>query len=101
MKKLKLNVQGTTNEDYELKVVTLLLTDDKIETIKKSKAFLEANKDIDTIRVRIDEPSLPSMSDTRLGYGFIHVSNADALYFIGTDHYDSANQVETEAFELD
>jgi len=100
MKKVELSVGWKTNEYYDLDDVTLLLTDDKIEAIKKSKDFLKANPDVDSIRVRIDENCLASMSEHRLGYGFVIVSNSDALYFIGTDHYDSSNQVETGAFNL-
>ena len=100
MKKVELSVGWKTNEYYDLDDVTLLLTDDKIEDIKKSKDFLKANPDVDSIRVRIDENCLASMSEHRLGYGFVIVSNSDALYFIGTDHYDSSNQVETGAFNL-
>lgn len=101
MKKIELKVEWKTNEYYDLDDVTLLLTDDKIEAIKKSKDFLKANPDVDSIRVRIDENCLASMSNSsRLGYGFVIVSNSDALYFIGTDHYDSSNQVETGAFNL-
>lgn len=100
MKKIELKVEWKTNEYYDLDDVTLLLTDDKIKTIEKSKDFLKANPDVDSIRVRIDENCLASMSEHRLGYGFVIVSNSDALYFIGTDHYDSSNQVETGAFNL-
>jgi len=100
MKKVELSVQWKTNEYYDLDDVTLLLPDDKIEAIEKSKDFLKANPDVDSIRVRIDENCLASMSEHRLGYGFVIVSNSDALYFIGTDHYDSSNQVETGAFNL-
>jgi len=100
MKKLELKIEWKTNEYYDLDDVTLLLTDEKIATIEKSQLFLKDNPDIDSIRVQIDENCITSMSDHRLGYGFIIVSNSDRVYFIGTDHYDSANQVETYAFTL-
>ena len=101
MKKLELKVEWKTNEYYDMDMVTFLLTDEKIKTIEKAKKFMKDNPDIDTVRVRIDENCLESMSDYRLGYGFVLVSNAEALYFVGTDHYDSSNQVETESFILD
>jgi hypothetical protein len=100
MKKLELEVNWKTNEYYEMSVVTLLLPDDKIESIEKSQKFLKANPDIDSIRVRIDEDCLASMSDSRLGYGFVMVGSGDELYFIGCDHYDSTLQVETIPFTL-
>lgn len=101
MRKFELTVEWKTNEYYDMDDVTLLLTDEKIEVIKKSRDFLKANPDVDSIRVRIDENCLASMSNSsRLGYGFVIVGNGDAIYFIGTDHYDSSNQVETGAFIL-
>lgn len=101
MKKLELKVEWKTNEYYDVDVVTLLLPDEKIETIEKCQKLMKANPDVDSVRVRIDENCLASMSeDYRLGYGFVVVGSGDALYFIGTDHYDSKNQVETESFEL-
>ena len=102
MQKLELEVVWTSNEHYYLDNVTLLLTDDKIETIKKAQRLSEANPDIDTIRVRIDQDCLASMSDYRLGYGFVLVGGGEgtALYFIGTDHYNSQYQVETGEFFL-
>lgn len=100
MKKLELNVDWKTNEYYEVNVVTLLLTDDKIDSIQKSQQFLKDNSDVDSIRVRIDQECLATDTDYTLGYGFIMVGSGDALYFIGTDHNDSQYQVETEGFEL-
>jgi len=100
MKEIKLNIEWRTNEYYEMNVVTLLLTDDKIETIKKSQQFLKENSDVDTIRVRVDQNCLTSDTDYKLGYGFVMVGSGDALHFIGTDHHDSQYQVETESFEL-
>jgi len=101
MKKLELKVEWKTNEYYELDDVTLLIPDDKLEAIEKSQKFLKANPDVDSIRVRIDKNCLASMSESsRLGYGFVIVGSGDALYFIGTDSYDSSNQVETGAFTL-
>lgn len=100
--KLELKVEWYSNEHYYLDNVTLLLTDEKVETIKKAQRLSEENPDIDTIRVRIDEDCLASMSEYRLGYGFVLVGGGEgtALYFIGTDHYDSKNQVETGEFFL-
>jgi hypothetical protein len=101
MKKVELKVGWKTNEYYELDDVTMLIPDDKIEAIEKSQKFLKANPDVDTVRVRIDKDCLASMSEfSRLGYGFIIVSSGTGLYFIGTDSFDSSNQVETESFEL-
>ena len=100
-KKLELKVGWKTNEYYELDDVTLLIPDDKEEAIIKSQEFLKANPDVDTVRVRIDKDCLASMSDSsRLGYGFVIVSSGTGLYFIGTDNFDSKNQVETEEFFL-
>ena len=100
MKKLELKVEWKTNEYYEMNDVTLLIPDDKIEAIEKSQTFLKANPDVDSIRVRIDADCLASMSDYRLGYGFVMVGNGDTLYFIGSDHYESSYQVHTESFTL-
>lgn len=101
MKEIKLNIEWKTNEYYEMNVVTLLLTDEKIETIQKSQQFLKENSDVDSIRVRVDQDYLTSDTDYKLGYGFVMVGSGDVLYFIGTDHHDSQLQVETEGFELD
>jgi hypothetical protein len=101
MKEIKLNIEWRTNEYYEMNVVTLLLTDDKIETIQKSQQFLKENRDVDSIRVRVDQNCLTSDTDYKLGYGFVMVGSGDALHFIGTDHHDSQYQVETESFELE
>jgi hypothetical protein len=100
--KLELKVEWFSNEHYYLNNVTLLLTDEKVETIKKAQRLSEENPDIDTIRVRIDEDCLANFGDYRLGYGFVLVGGGEgtALYFIGTDHYDSKNQVETGEFFL-
>ena len=100
MKKLELKIDWKTNEYYELDDVTLLLTDEKIFAIQRVGAFLKNNPDIEDARVRIDEDCLASMSTHRLGYGFVIVNRSDRLYFIGTDHYDSTLQVETDAFTL-
>ena len=101
MKKLELKVEWKTNEYYEVDTLTLLLTDDKIAAIQKAQQFLKENRDIDTIRVRVDQDCLATMTDYKLGYGFVIVGGGDALYFIGTDHSDSQYQVETESFELE
>jgi len=100
MKKLELTIEWKTNEYYELNDVTLLLTDETISAVQRAQAFLSENPDVDSARVRIDEDCISSMSECRLGYGFVIVSKGDLLYFIGTDHYDSANQVETDAFTI-
>jgi hypothetical protein len=101
MKKYELNVGWKTNEYYDIDDVTLSLPDDKVVSIRKSQDWLKSNPSIDSIRVRIDKNCLSSMSDdSRLGYGFVIVRGGDALYFIGTDSYDSTNQVETESFTL-
>lgn len=101
MKKLELKVEWKTNEYYEVDVVTLLLTDEKIATIEKSQQFLKENKDVDSIRVMIDQDCLASGTDYRLSYAHVIVTAGDALYLIATDSFDSANQVETEHFDLD
>jgi hypothetical protein len=100
--KFELNVEWTSNEHYYLDNVTLLLTDEKEETIKKAQRLSEENPDIDTIRVRIDQDCLANFGDDVLGYGFVLVGGGigTALYFIGTDHFDSKNQVETGEFFL-
>jgi len=101
MRKFELNIEWKTNECYYMDSLKLSIPDDKLISIKKSQAFLKSNPSIDSIRIRIDENCLSSMSDdSRLGYGFVIVSKGDDLYFIGTDHYYSSNQVETEAFTL-
>lgn len=99
-KKLELSVLWSTNEYYEMENVTLLLVEEKVTAIEKAQKFLKENPDSDSVRVRIDQDCLASMSDHKLGYGFVIVSSGDTLYFIGTDHYDSSNQVETESFTL-
>lgn len=100
MKKLELKIEWKTNEYYDLNNVTLLLTDEKIEAIEKSQKFLKNNPDVNSIKVMIDENCLANFGDCRLGYGFVLVGNGENLYFVGTDHYDSANQVETDAFTI-
>ena len=100
MKKLELKVEWKTNEYYEVNVVTLLLTDDKITAIQESQQFLKENSDVDSIRVRIDQDCLATDTDYRLGYGFVMIGSGDVVYFIGTDSFDSQYQVETEGFEL-
>lgn len=97
--KKELDVAWKTNEYYDMDHVTVLLVEEKVAAIEKAQKFLRENPDLDSIRVRIDEDCLASMSEHRLGYGFVIVSTG-ALYFIGTDHYDSSNQVETNAFNL-
>ena len=100
MPKFELKVEWKTNEYYDMEYVTLLIPDDKLEAIEKAQAFLKANPDIDSIRVRIDADCLASMSEHRLGYGFVIVRNGDSLNFIGTDNYESSYQVETESFTV-
>jgi len=100
MPKFELKVEWKTNEYYDMEYVTLLIPDDKLEAIEKAQAFLKANPDIDSIRVRIDGDCLASMSEHRLGYGFVIVRNGDSLNFIGTDNYESSYQVETESFTV-
>ena len=100
--KLELSVEWRTNEYYDMDTVTLLLVEEKIAAIQKAKTILAENPDFDSIRIMIDENCIASDSTLhRLGYGFVLVRDGDALYFIGTDHYDSSNQVETEPFELE
>ena len=100
--KLELKVEWYSNEHYYLDNVTLLIPDEKEETIRKAQKLCGENPDIDTIRVRIDADCLASMSEYKLGYGFVLVGGGKgtALYFIGTDNFDSKNQVETEEFYL-
>lgn len=100
-KKLELSIEWRTNEYYDMDTITLLLVEEKIAAIEKAQTILEKNPDFDSIRVMIDENCISSDSTMhRLGYGFVLVRAGDELYFIGTDHYDSANQVETEGFVL-
>lgn len=98
-KKYELQIGWKTNEYYEMDNVTLLLVEEKVAAIEKAQAFLKKNPDIDSMRVRIDNDCLGSMSEVRLGYGFVIVSGG-SMYFVGTDNYDSAYQVETESFIL-
>jgi hypothetical protein len=100
-KKFELSVEWRTNEYYMMDTVTLLLDEEKIGAIEKAQTTLKENPDFDSIRIMIDENCISSDSDLhRLGYGFVIVCAGDDLYFIGTDHYDSSNQVETEGFTL-
>ena len=101
MKKFELKVEWKTNEYYDVDVVTLLLTDEKIATIEKSQQFLKDNGDVDSIRVMIDQDCLATNNDYKLSYAHAIVTAGDALYLIATDNFDSANQVETEHFDLD
>lgn len=102
MTKFKLKIEWKTNEYYDIDALTLQLTEVKMAAIRKARAILKENPDFDSIRVMIDEKCITAESDLhRLGYGFVLVRSGDGLYFVGTDHYDSANQVETESFELE
>lgn len=100
--KLELKIEWWSNDHYYLDNVTVLLTDEKIETIKKAQRMSEQNRDIEGIRVRIDEDCLACFGDYRLGYGFVQVGVGEGtgLYFIGTDHHNSQLQVETGEFFL-
>ena len=100
--KLELSIEWRTNEYYDMDTVTLLLVEEKVAAIQKAQTILKENPDLDSIRVMIDQDCIASDSTLhKLGYGFVLVRAGDALYFVGTDHYDSSNQVETEGFELD
>ena len=100
-KKFELSIEWRTNEYYMMDTVTLLLIEEKVAAIEKAQTILKENPDFDSIRVMIDEKHIDSDSTFhRLGYGFVLVRAGDDLYFIGTDHYDSSNQVETEGFTL-
>jgi len=102
MKTFNLNIEWKTNEYYDIDSLTLTLTDEKIAAIEKAQTILRENPDFDSIRVMIDENCISADSNLhRLGYGFVLVRAGDALYFVGTDHYNSANQVETEGFEIE
>jgi hypothetical protein len=102
MKKINLKIEWKTNEYYDIDDLTLTLTDEKIAAIEKAQSILVENRDFDSIRVMIDENCIKADSALhRLGYGFVLVRAGDQLYFVGTDHYDSANQVETDGFVID
>jgi len=102
MKNFKLRVEWKTNEYYDIDSLTLTLTDEKITAIQKAQALLKENPDFDSIRVMIEENCISADSNLhRLGYGFVLVRAGEGLYFIGTDHYDSRNQVETDSFSID
>ena len=100
--KHELPVAWWSNEYYDVKVVTLLIPDDKEEAIVKAQQLCEENPDIYTIKIRIDENCMATGTDYRLGHGFVQVSGGKgtALYFIGQDSFDSHNQVESDEFWL-
>jgi len=100
--KHELEVAWWSNEYYDVKTVTLLIPDDKEETIEKAQKLCEENPDIDTIKIRIDEDCMATGTDYRLGHGFVQVSGGKgtALYFLGQDSFDSHNQVESDEFWL-
>ena len=100
--KLELKILWKTEDCYEMENVTLLLVEEKIAAIRTAQELLIKNPELDSIRIRIDNDCLATMStDVRLGYGFVIVQAGDGLYFIGSDNFDSKYQVETETFELE
>lgn len=100
MKKIQLKVEWKTNEYYDVDSVTILLTDENLNAIEKSREFLKANPEVDSIRIRLDENNMSTGTDYRIGVGYIMVSSGEGLYFKGQDSYDSQNQVETDSFTL-
>lgn len=101
-KKLELKVQWKTNEYYDMNNITILILEEKYDAIVKAQQILNKNPEMDSIRIRIDQQCLASMSEYKLGYGFIVVGGGEgtALHFIGTDHHNSQYQVETGEFFL-
>ena len=100
--KHELPVAWWSNECYDVELVTLLIPDDKEETIIKAQKLCEENPDIDKIMIKIDEDCMATGNDYRLGFGFVQVSGGKgtALYFLGQDSFDSHNQIESDEFFL-
>jgi len=102
MIKVNLNVEFKTDEYYDVDMVSLLIPDETIETVKKSQEFLKANPDVDGIKVRVPENCIAVDSeDARIKIGFIIVSAGDVVHFFGQDNFDSRYQIETQEFTMD
>jgi len=99
--KLELEVAFKTNEYYDVDNVTVLFPDDVVESVKKAQKFLQENRDIDSIRVRVPEDCVATGTDYRLGFACVIVGCGDALYFFAQDNFNSQNQIESDSFYLD
>ena len=101
MQKLELIVKWWSSDDYYVNNVTLLLDDEKIETIKKAQTFILANPDIDYISIGIDDDCTGTLSSLyKITAGKVVVRASGELYFKASDKEYRKWKLKTKLFKL-